>query len=312
MKAFISYSHADQVHLTNLEKHLAQVKRDDLLDSWTDHAIKAGGNLNTEISEALNNSDIFIALVSPDYINSGYCYEKEFKYAQELQQQGKLKIVAVIVEPCDWLSTPFSDLKALPKDGKAISTWNNLNTALLDVVTNLRLLLNKEENEFLKPTGNNKVAEKYKPQRDFDSIEKMDFVSNGYQEIRAKLKKYINEVIEVEGIKARPIEDSNREFSYLLINRNKLNMEATLTISTADNVNHMMGYHGSGYSIKAEIRENNNQGQTLSFNLGNDEYELFWTDSQNHSFHNNQDRIVIQNIVDRIWNQWLHSIGINF
>src|SRR5690554_2076224 len=128
MNAFISYSHADEAHLTNLEKHLAQVKRDGQLNSWTDHAIKAGGDLNTEISEALNNSDLFIALVSPDYINSGYCYDKEFQRALELHQQKKIKIVPIIVESCDWHATPFSNLKALPKDGKPISTWRNINT----------------------------------------------------------------------------------------------------------------------------------------------------------------------------------------
>lgn len=315
MNAFISYSHADQAHLTNLEKHFAQVKRDGLLNAWTDHAIKAGGNLNTEISEALNNSDLFIALVSPDYINSGYCYEKEFQRALELHQQGKIVIVPVIVEACDWHSTPFSDLKALPKDGKPISTWSNINTAFLDVITNLRSLLKKEENEFLKPTGNPDISKKYRAQRDFDSIEKMEFVTNGFNEVVTKLKEYIHEVIEVDGIKAKIIEDTPQQFSCLLINRNKQNMESTLTLTKSDlanKSNRTMMYQRSDNYIQAEIVEKNHESKNWTFNVDNDEYKLFWTSSEHQSFNNAQQPIIVKNMIDSIYNGWLHSIGINF
>lgn len=314
MNAFISYSHADQAHLTNFEKHLAQVKRDGLLTLWTDHAIEAGSNLDSEITKALNNADLFIALISPDYINSGYCYEKEFKFAQELNKQEKLKIVPVIVEPCDWHSTPFSDLKAIPKDGKPISTWSNSNTAFLDVVTNLRLLLSKENDGFLKPKGNSTAAKKYRAQRDFDTIEKIDFVTSGYNEIVTTLKKYIYEVIEVDGIKAKIIEDDSQRFICLLINRNKQNMESTLTLTMsdfADKSNQSMRFQKSEHWIKAEIQEKNYQVNNWVFSLSNDEYRLFWTKSEGHLY-NTQDKILVQDIVDTVWNQWLHSIGINF
>ena len=175
MKAFISYSHKDQQYLDMLEKHLAQIKRDNLLVAWTDHAIEAGGSLNKEITDVLNNSDIFLALISPDYINSNYCFEKEFKAAQELHKLGNLKIVPIIVEPCDWHNTPFAKLKALPKDGKAVADWSNHNTAFLNVITELRKLLEVTSltSDFMQATGNQKST-KYRAQKDFDSIEKMD------------------------------------------------------------------------------------------------------------------------------------------
>jgi hypothetical protein len=78
----------------------------------------------------------------PDYLASHYCYEREFEKAMQMQDAGELTIVPVIVEPCDWLNTPFGKFKALPKDGKPISTWENKNTAFLDVTQNLRGCLN--------------------------------------------------------------------------------------------------------------------------------------------------------------------------
>lgn len=53
---------------------------------------------------------------------------------------GTIKIVPVVVEPCDWQSTPLGGLNALPKDGKPVSEWQNINTAFLDVIQNLRKL----------------------------------------------------------------------------------------------------------------------------------------------------------------------------
>src|SRR6476620_9992146 len=101
MKAFISYSHQDSAMLEILHKHLAQLKRDGILSTWTDQEINPGGNLTTTINQALNSSNIFLALLSPDYIASRYCYEKEFATALEMEAQGNIIIIPIIVEPCD-------------------------------------------------------------------------------------------------------------------------------------------------------------------------------------------------------------------
>ncbi|MGD9924472.1 MAG: hypothetical protein AB7V13_23960, partial [Pseudorhodoplanes sp.] len=44
------------------------------------------------------------------------------------------RVIPVILRPCDWHGMPFGKLNATPKDGKAISTWPNLDEAFLDVV----------------------------------------------------------------------------------------------------------------------------------------------------------------------------------
>jgi len=48
------------------------------------------------------------SLVSPDYLNSNYCYEIEFAEAQQ-----KIIIVPVIAQPCGWHSSPFEKMKAV-------------------------------------------------------------------------------------------------------------------------------------------------------------------------------------------------------
>ena len=117
MKAFISYSHNGSLMLEMFHKHLAQLKRDGTLTTWTDQQIPSGSKLDQSISSELSTSNLFIALLSPDYISSKYCYEKEFQKALEMLSEGKIIIIPIIIEVCDWLSTPFKEFKALPRDG---------------------------------------------------------------------------------------------------------------------------------------------------------------------------------------------------
>ncbi|TDN80360.1 TIR domain-containing protein [Salegentibacter sp. 24] len=141
MKAFISYSHVDQRFLDRLHVHLAQLQRENLISTWTDKDILAGGKLDNAISDSLSSSKLFIALLSPDYINSNYCYEKEFEQALTMEERDQLIIIPIVIEDCDWLNTPFKKFKALPEDGKAIANWSSPNTAFLNVIQEIRKLL---------------------------------------------------------------------------------------------------------------------------------------------------------------------------
>ena len=188
MKAFISYSHRDEDYLKLLHRHLAQLKRDNLIDAWTDEKILAGDNLNNEISSSLENAQLFIALLSPDYINSSYCYEEEFKKAQAMQSLGKLTIVPVVLEPCDWKNTPFAQYKALPKDGRPVSDWSNENNAMLDVIQNIRKLVSGFSEEPASSTKKSfSLPTNYKVKKDFDSLQKMDFQDESFIKLKELL-----------------------------------------------------------------------------------------------------------------------------
>jgi hypothetical protein len=41
-------------------------------------------------------------------------------------------VVPIILRPCAWQDAPFSKLQALPRDGKPISQWDDIDVASLD------------------------------------------------------------------------------------------------------------------------------------------------------------------------------------
>lgn len=145
MRAFISYSHKDESYRSELDKHLALLKRQQLIDVWSDHCIRPGEAFDPAIASALQAADLVLLLVSADFMHSDYCFGIEMQQAMKRQEDGTATVVPIIVRPCDWTSAPFGRLKAVPTDGKAVTKWTSLDDAFLDVVQHLRKMLTPEK-----------------------------------------------------------------------------------------------------------------------------------------------------------------------
>lgn len=121
-----------------LELHLAMLKRTGLLSSWHDRRVSAGSELDQTISQHLEEADVILLLLSPHFLASDYCYEKEARRALERHNAGAAVVIPVILQPCDWLASPFSRLRATPKDGKPVAKYPNINDAFLEVTQDIR------------------------------------------------------------------------------------------------------------------------------------------------------------------------------
>lgn len=137
-KLFFSYCHVDEALRDRLEVHLSLMKNQGLIETWHDRGITAGSNLNASIDENLEGADVILLLVSADFLASWYCYSIEMKRALERHAEGTARVIPVILEPCDWHTAPFGKLLAVPKDGKAVTTWANQAEAWTDAVRQIR------------------------------------------------------------------------------------------------------------------------------------------------------------------------------
>jgi hypothetical protein len=135
---FFSYSHEDEELRNRLEKHLALLKHQGLVEAWHDRRILAGSDLDEAISGNLESADIILLLVSADFLASDYCYSREMQRAMERHAAHEAVVIPVILKPCDWHSAPFGKLLATPRDGKAVTSWANVEEALADVASHIR------------------------------------------------------------------------------------------------------------------------------------------------------------------------------
>lgn len=142
-KLFISYSHKDEKLLAKLMTHLSSLIRRGAIEVWCDNNIDPGEKWKREIDENLNDAHIILLLISPDFLDSDYCYEKEMPRAMERSESGEAAVISVILRPCVWEGTPFSGLQVLPTGGKPITTWRNQDEAFANVVEGIWSVVKK-------------------------------------------------------------------------------------------------------------------------------------------------------------------------
>lgn len=138
IKVFISYSHEDEALKNELCVHLATLRRQGKIETWHDRAIEAGTDWEMMLKAKFYAADLVLLLITAGFIASDYCYETEMQWALERHQQGKVRVVPIIMKPCDWKGTPFCTLQVLPKDRKPITIWDNQDEALTTVVKDIR------------------------------------------------------------------------------------------------------------------------------------------------------------------------------
>jgi tetratricopeptide (TPR) repeat protein len=138
LRVFLSYSHRDEELCERFLVHLSQLKRDGLIEAWSDRRITAGTDWAGAIDEHLNSAHIIILLVSPDFLASDYCNDIEMTRALERSQRDEARVVSVILKPCDWETSRFARLQALPKGGKPVVDWKTNDHGFVDAVKGLR------------------------------------------------------------------------------------------------------------------------------------------------------------------------------
>lgn len=138
LKVFFCYSHRDEKLRDRLDAQLSVLRHMNIIHSWHDRKISAGSDFNEAIDRYLNSADMILLLVSPDFLNSEYCYRVEMKQAMERHQRGEARVIPVILRPADWQKAPFAHLQAAPRDGKPITTWPNRDEGFLDAAKRIR------------------------------------------------------------------------------------------------------------------------------------------------------------------------------
>jgi hypothetical protein len=310
MKLFLSYSHKDKVALQTLHMHLGLLIRERLVETWYDRDILAGGDIDAEVRTELESSECFIALVSPDYIASNYCYEQEMTRALERRAAGEMLVVPVIIRPCLWQETPLSKLKALPEDGKAIAEWTNEDRAYTNVVEELLKLIKghgktaatAKESPTPSVDSLSRPARRYRVHTEFDEVDKANFKAECFRTISSFIEMEINGVNQdpkLKGVFARMGYDG---FSCTVVN--------TAAKQTAHLTIYMGGGHGAlgdiYYSTSAHAARNTANGWMT---IESDGFELYLEHNNMGAF-DHEERTTPETAANYLWENVLNRAGV--
>lgn len=158
-KIFISYSHKDKRWKEKLQSNLSSLRNQGFLVDWDDRQIEAG-MWDSQIETAMENTDIFLLLVTHNFLSSSYITSKEITKAYSQFKAGKAKIFPIICDACAWQLQPITKtekewhptqnkemyvwlgkFQPFPEDGKPIKKWSNQQDAFLDITNQLMKIL---------------------------------------------------------------------------------------------------------------------------------------------------------------------------
>ncbi|MFO0758192.1 MAG: TIR domain-containing protein [Byssovorax sp.] len=165
---FFSYAPEDEPLVKKLQTHLTLLKRKGHIKSFGGREVDAGASWKGSVDEALRAAKIVLLLISNDYLASDYCFDTEMALAKELHEQGRARVIPVLLRPGDFhhagdtsnnqrSESPFwfEALDALPKvrvskgprgedvTWTALTQWKDLDEALAHVAEQIRLIVER-------------------------------------------------------------------------------------------------------------------------------------------------------------------------
>jgi hypothetical protein len=137
MNLFISYSYRDKRFRDELETHLSLLQRQKVIATWSSGQISAGANRIQEINARLEEANLILLLLSPDYLASA-ASDLEMEQALRRAKAGKAKVILIILRSVDWEAAPLRSLQVLPSNARPITTWADQDAAWADVSRGIR------------------------------------------------------------------------------------------------------------------------------------------------------------------------------
>jgi hypothetical protein len=106
LTVFVSYSHADERWLKQLQVHLRPLERHGKIVPWDDTRIKAGSRWREEIKDVLSRAGVAVLLVSPHFLSSDFIHSNELPPLLEAAKHRGTLILPLIVRASRFEQTP--------------------------------------------------------------------------------------------------------------------------------------------------------------------------------------------------------------
>jgi WD40 repeat protein len=135
LQVFCCYAREDQPFLLTLRKHLRSIQREGLITVQADIDISPGEAWEQKINHYLNTAQMILLLISPDFMDSDYCFSKEMKRTMERHENGEARVIPIILRPSHWHRAPFGKLHVLPANSEPVLSkyWHTPDDAFFNV-----------------------------------------------------------------------------------------------------------------------------------------------------------------------------------
>jgi len=145
---FTIYADEDKQVLKYLMLHLQPLEREFHISFWSD-TIYTEQRWMPKSTLRLENTDIFVFLVSNAFMYSEFIKQDEFKTIIDYYKANTATVIPILLDDCPWdieftsddYNFSFKELNVFPENRKPIGDWNATDEALEQVTHHFRTLL---------------------------------------------------------------------------------------------------------------------------------------------------------------------------
>jgi hypothetical protein len=137
---FCSHSDVDDALCAELDNHLKPLQREGI-SFWHRGHLRAGAERIQIARSRLDQADVILLLLSSDFFASDDCHGEMLR-AMARAATGTWAI-PVIVRAVDWSHSVLAELKPLPSDRNAVTSWTNRDEAWTNVAVGVREVIDR-------------------------------------------------------------------------------------------------------------------------------------------------------------------------
>lgn len=143
VRVFVSYCHRDWrvIDKFGLVDFLRDLEVSDGFKVWIDRDLRTGDPWDEVLSRQLNESEVMVALVTPEYLRSRYCQEVEIKQFWQRRVKDGLVLFPILVSACDWDRQDWlQGTQFMPRNGRVMADYqpSKRQRLILEAVNELR------------------------------------------------------------------------------------------------------------------------------------------------------------------------------
>src|ERR1019366_3967568 len=137
IKVYYLTSDLDEELCHKLMQHLKIFERTNRMTGWHPGELLPGDTSTTGRTLHLEEAQLILLLISPDFIASDEIYTHDMQIALEHHASGKAYAVPILLRPGSYKDAPFAHLKVLPDNAVALSIWSNEDTAYANIANGI-------------------------------------------------------------------------------------------------------------------------------------------------------------------------------
>lgn len=144
-KVFVSFDDKDESYAIELSKRLAPLVQSGHIKLWykNEELLEFGQDMDEAIHQNLQEADIVLNVLSPDFLVSGTINERELKITMDRATSGGLRVYSVLVRDCMYQYHPLGRMPIYPLDtdkqpvAVANTYWGNVDKAYQTAIEGL-------------------------------------------------------------------------------------------------------------------------------------------------------------------------------